>query len=102
VIKQWKGTIVHLTMYGQTLEQSMKELNKKKDVLIIVGAEKVPPFYYEISDYNISISNQPHSEVAALAVFLDKYTNGLWKTKTFNGEMTILPASKGKQVVTKR
>ena len=99
VIKQWKGAIVHLTMYGEELEKTVLSLRKHDNLLIIVGAEKVPPQYYEIADYNISIGNQPHSEVAALAIFLDRITKGAWQKKHFDGEVRIIPSSKGKNVI---
>jgi len=100
-IRDWNGIIVHLTMYGEELDKSIKKIDKRKDMLIIVGAEKVRPIFYEKADLNISISNQPHSEVSALAIFLDRYTNGLWKKKRFNGKIEILPADKGKRVISK-
>jgi tRNA (cytidine56-2'-O)-methyltransferase len=100
-IKNWDGTKVHLTMYGEELEKSIKKIDKNKDLLIIVGAEKVPPYIYEMADYNISIGNQPHSEVAALAIFLDRYTNGSWNKIRFNGKIEILPCNKGKIVISK-
>jgi len=101
IIKNWEGNIVHLTMYGDELEKSIKKIDKNKDLLVIVGAEKVPPIIYEKADYNISVGNQPHSEVAALAVFLDKYTNGSWKNKKFNGKIQIQPSNRGKKVISK-
>lgn len=101
IIKSWKGTIVHLTMYGEDLDKSIKKINKNKDLLIIIGAEKVPPQIYDMADYNISVGNQPHSEVAALAIFLDRYSGGKWKNKEFNGKIEILPCNKGKKVVSK-
>jgi tRNA (cytidine56-2'-O)-methyltransferase len=100
-IKKWNGTIVHLTMYGEDLEKSIKKIDKSKDLLIIVGAEKVRPVIYEKADFNLSIGNQPHSEVAALAIFLDRYTKGLWQKKKFNGKIEILPSDKGKTVISK-
>ena len=71
-VKNWPGIIVHLTMYGEKLETAIKDLKTKldNDILIIVGAEKVPPQYFELADWNVSVGNQPHSEVAALALFL--------------------------------
>jgi tRNA (cytidine56-2'-O)-methyltransferase len=102
VIDQWKGTIVHLTMYGETLESGVKKMSKKDDVLIIVGAEKVPPYFYEVADYNISVGNQPHSEVAALAIFLDRFSNKAWETKEFNGNLEIIPLHRGKKVILKK
>lgn len=101
IIKEWGGVIVHLTMYGEKLNKSIDEIDKNKDLLIIIGAEKVPPQIYEMADFNVSVGNQPHSEVAALAVFLDRYNIGNWNEKQFNGKIEILPSNKGKKVVSK-
>ena len=101
IIKEWNGTIVHLTMYGEELDKSIKKIDKSKDLLVIVGAEKVRPLIYEKADFNISIGNQPHSEVAALAIFLDRFTKGLWQKKKFNGKIEILPSDKGKKVISR-
>jgi tRNA (cytidine56-2'-O)-methyltransferase len=57
--------------------------------------------FYEKADFNISIGNQPHSEVSALAIFLDRYTKGLWQKKKFDGKIEILPTDKGKRVISK-
>jgi tRNA (cytidine56-2'-O)-methyltransferase len=101
IIKDWKGKVVHLTMYGDELEKAMDKIDKNCDLLVVVGAEKVPAYVYEMADYNVSIGNQPHSEVAALAVFLDRFSNGKWLGKKFNGEMEIIPCDKGKKIVLK-
>jgi len=101
ILKNWDGVIVHLTMYGDKLKESVKKLDKKQDLLIVVGAEKVPAYVYEIADFNVSVGNQPHSEVAALAVFLDRYTKGEWASKDFDGKITIIPSNKGKKVISK-
>jgi tRNA (cytidine56-2'-O)-methyltransferase len=99
MIKNWKGSIVHLTMYGETVEESLKVLDPKKDLLLIVGAEKVPPQFYDVADINVAVGNQPHSEVAAVAIFLDRFTNQSWEKKQFDGKMTIIPSKHGKKVV---
>ena len=101
IIKEWKGVIVHLTMYGERLDKSVKLIDKKKDLLIIVGAEKVPQRIYEMADFNISAGNQPHSEVAALTILLDRYNKGKWQEKKFNGKIEIIPRNKGKKVINK-
>jgi len=54
-----------------------------------------------MADFNVSVGNQPHSEVAALAVFLDRYNMGSWNEKPFNGKIQILPSNKGKKVLSK-
>ncbi len=101
ILREWNGNIVHLTMYGEELVKSISNIDKKKDLLVIVGAEKVPPNIYEAANFNVSVGNQPHSEVAALALFLDKYTDGKWQNKKFNGKIEILPSSSGKRVISK-
>lgn len=100
-LKQWEGTIVHLTMYGEPLDQVVSRINRRKDLLIIVGAEKVPGYCYQVADYNVAVGNQPHSEVAALALFLDRYTNAGWMRQSFLGELKIVPTTRGKTVVTR-
>lgn len=101
IIDEWNGIIVHLTMYGEKIDKTVKKIDAKKDILVIVGAEKVPRYIYELSDFNISVSNQPHSEVAALAIFLDRITKGKWSDKKFKGKIEILPCDKGKKVISK-
>ena len=99
-IKEWKarnGLIIHLTMYGINLNDIIGEV-RGKDLMIIVGAEKVPRIVYELSDYNIAIGNQPHSEIAALAVFLDRYFEGKELSKEFHGRLRIKPSNKYKVV----
>ena len=100
-IKQWDGTVVHLTMYGEELDKSIKNIGKNKNLLIVLGAEKVPPQVYEMADFNVSVGNQPHSEVAALAVFLDYYNHGNWLKKKYNGKIEIIPSDRGKKVLSK-
>ncbi|MAG52554.1 MAG: tRNA (cytidine(56)-2'-O)-methyltransferase [Nanoarchaeota archaeon] len=70
LIKESKSTIVHLTIKGEDYKKIIPKL--KGNLLIIVGGEKVPTEYYKLADYNISVTKYPHSEVAALAVILEK------------------------------
>jgi tRNA (cytidine56-2'-O)-methyltransferase len=102
-ISDWKslgGKVVHLTMYGETLEKSIEEVRSfKRPVLIVVGAEKVPREVYEAADINVSVGNQPHSEVAALAVFLDRLYNGEELYIQYEGARAVIePSRKGKIV----
>ena len=73
LILKWRengGQIVHLTMYGsQAHEVAPKVRDCGKDVLIVVGGSKVPTKVYKNADWNVSVTTQPHSEVAALAIF---------------------------------
>ncbi len=99
ILNNWKGQIIHLSMYGEQLDIALPQLDISKDMLIVVGAEKVPGYIYEKADFNIAIGNQPHSEVAALAVFLDKITKGSWKDKQFvDAKLEIIPSNTYKKV----
>jgi tRNA (cytidine56-2'-O)-methyltransferase len=69
------------------------------NILVVVGAEKVPAEMYDLADWNVAVGSQPHSEVAALAVFLDHLMEGQELTKDFDGGLRIIPSPRGKQVV---
>lgn len=99
ICSEWEGIIIHLTMYGMPIEGSIKSISTKKDILIIVGAEKVPGYIYGIADYNIAVGNQPHSEIAALAIFLDRITQSSWQQTHFTGEVQVIPCERGKKLV---
>lgn len=100
-IKKWKGTIVHLTMYGENINDVINEI-PKDDLLIIVGAEKVPREVYELADFNIAVGNQPHSEISALSVFLDRYFQSKELEQDFGGIVKIIPSKRGKNVIIKK
>jgi len=98
-IKNWNGKIIHLTMYGLPFQRFMNKIKKCKDLLIVIGSEKIPTEVYHSSDWNIAISNQPHSEVAALSVFLDKLFEGKELQKKFEKvKIKIIPQKSGKNV----
>jgi tRNA (cytidine56-2'-O)-methyltransferase len=80
-----KYLIVHLTCYGERFDKKISEIRKNKNILVIVGGEKVPPKIYQLSNLNLSVTNQPHSEVGSLAIFLHGYFQG----KEFDAEFKI-------------
>ncbi|HLG37481.1 MAG TPA: tRNA (cytidine(56)-2'-O)-methyltransferase [Nitrososphaera sp.] len=102
VAKQWKkdgGTIAHLTMYGVNIDKAMKTLRTRKNILVIIGSEKVPREAYDLADHNVAVGNQPHSEIAALAIFLDRIFRGKQLGSEFSGgRLKIVPSEKGKVV----
>ncbi len=95
-IKDFKGIKVHLTVYGLDFRKKINELKSKKDILIIVGGEKVPPEVYKISDYNLSVSNQPHSEIGALSILLYEFFDR--KFKDIRGKINIKESERGKVI----
>ena len=64
--KEEGRTVVHLTMYGMPLQEKVAELRKRDSFLIAVGGPKVPGEAYQLADFNIAVTSQPHSEIAAL------------------------------------
>ena len=95
--KKRKFTIVHLTAYGMPLQKKIASIKKSKNILVIVGSEKVPGEVYYLADYNISVTSQPHSEIAALALFLYAYDKKSLEQR-FGGKIKIIPQEKGKKV----
>ncbi len=104
LVREWRangGEVIHLTMYGLPIWEVIDDIRSSpRPKLIIVGAEKVDRYYYDNADYNVSVGLQPHSEIAALAVFLDRLFQGSWSTlETIDPAMYIIPQRRGKNVV---
>ncbi|MBS7647473.1 MAG: tRNA (cytidine(56)-2'-O)-methyltransferase [Candidatus Bathyarchaeia archaeon] len=108
VVNEWKargGIVVHLTAYGENIETSdvMQRIKAHgRDILVIVGSQKVPGEFFSpaVSDFNVAISNQPHSECASLAVFLDRFFEGKELARSFkNAKLVIIPQQRGKKVI---
>lgn len=94
--------IVHLTMYGEVINSVIDEIKKEEQILVVVGAEKVPREVYDLADYNVAVGNQPHSEISALAVLLDRVSEGKqFLKKHVNAQREIIPTKKGKNVLDK-
>jgi len=109
IVNEWrakKGITVHLTAYGENIQTSdvLKRIKiTKKPILIIVGSQKVPPSFFSesVSDFNVAVGNQPHSECSSLAVFLDRFFDGQELSGNFvcNLKKKIIPQVRGKQVI---
>lgn len=109
VVKDWRaknGVVVHLTAYGENIQTSdvMQRIQEtKKDVLVIVGSQKVPGNFFSeaVSDFNVAVGNQPHSEASSLAVFLDRFFEGKSLSEEFiqNKKKKIIPQTRGKRVI---
>jgi tRNA (cytidine56-2'-O)-methyltransferase len=106
-VRDWKakdGIVVHLTAYGENIQTSdvmnrIKAVNK--DVMLLVGSQKVPGEFYssEVSDFNVAVGNQPHSECSSLAIFLDRYFEGKELGKPFaKAKIEIVPKERGKEI----
>lgn len=108
VVREWKakdGIVVHLTAYGENIQTSdvLQRIKAAgKNLLVIVGSQKVPSEFFSksVSDFNVAVGNQPHSECSSLAVFLDRFFEGQELSKEFEGaKAKIIPCTLGKKVV---
>ncbi len=106
LITEWKinkNRIVHLTMYGENLPnfKKLKLLDELRqnlmEVRIILGGKKVPGKVFHDADWNVAISNQPHSEVGALAIFLDHLFPNALNQSFDNTQKQIIPSLNGKK-----
>ena len=102
-IREWNdkgGKIVHLTAYGLRLPDVIDEIKRaNKDLLVVVGSEKMPGEVFKLADWNVSVTSQPMSEVAALAVFLDWYSqHGEFDKEFSNPKVKIVPSAHQKMI----
>jgi tRNA (cytidine56-2'-O)-methyltransferase len=94
IVKQKKKegfTIIHLTMYGKDFKEHKLKLKK---ALIIVGGEKVEGEFYNLADYNVSVTNQPISEISALGIFM--YDLFGYNNKFKNAKLEVVGQERGK------
>jgi len=101
-----RNRIIHLTMYGENLpifQQSEEFLTLRsspellKRLLVVVGGEKVPAKVYQCANWNVAISNQPHSEVGSLAIFLNHLISTSLDISFSNPSRQSLPSIEGKK-----
>ncbi len=109
MINSWRRTLkeklgegfiaVHLTMYGEPVHKMGRKISVEDKILVVVGAKKTPREVYELSRYNVAVASQPHSEIGALAVLLDRIQDGRQFEKRFGGaKRIIVPTNRGKNV----
>ena len=106
LLKTWQGLIVHLTMYGIPLLERVDEIRKRGEgqrLLVLVGGKKVPSYFYTYAHYNVAVTLQPHSELSALAIFLDHLflhapLRREFNTRFINKRLEVVPQERGKRV----
>jgi tRNA (cytidine56-2'-O)-methyltransferase len=104
LLRDWPGVVVHLTMYGERVQDVEADIRaahteREEPLLVVVGSQKVPFDVYETADWNVGVTGQPHSEVAALAVFLDRLFEGRELDRDWqDAKRRVVPKETGKQV----
>ena len=91
-------------MYGEPVQEVTNKIRESpRDKLVVVGGSRVPSKVYQEADWNVSVTNQPHSEVAALSIFLHTLFEGKEYDIDFNdSELKVIPTAHGKRVITRK
>ncbi|MFH1294575.1 MAG: tRNA (cytidine(56)-2'-O)-methyltransferase [Candidatus Aenigmatarchaeota archaeon] len=100
-LQKWKsggGRIAHLTVYGLPFKKTPKRRDR---LMVVVGGEKVPPEIYQMADWNVAVGSQPHSEVAALGLFLYEQNGRKLPEKFVKARLRVVPQERGKKVLEK-
>jgi tRNA (cytidine56-2'-O)-methyltransferase len=75
------------------------QIRRDRPVVLIVGGAKVPGDVFKYSQYNVAVGNQPHSEVAALALFMEAWFGDGGTERHFpDARLVIEPSARGKSV----
>jgi tRNA (cytidine56-2'-O)-methyltransferase len=102
-VKNWKKYIeekknyktIYLTMYGKSLNSTNSFVRDYKNLLIIVSSIDINKSIFQIADFNISITNQPHCEASSIAVFLHHFYEGRELAIHFeNAKYKIVPSER--------
>jgi tRNA (cytidine56-2'-O)-methyltransferase len=93
------GVAVHLTMYGEPFRKAIPKIRRDRPVLIVVGGAKVPGDVYKICQHNVAVGNQPHSEVAALALFMDAWFGESASERNFDNARLIIEGTNDGKLV---
>lgn len=93
------GVAVHLTMYGEPFRKAIPKIRRDRPVVIVVGGAKVPGDVYKICQHNVAVGNQPHSEVAALALFMDAWFGESASEKKFEDARLIIEGTNNGKLV---
>jgi tRNA (cytidine56-2'-O)-methyltransferase len=102
VVRAHAGPVVHLTMYGEPLARALPKLRRSERILFVVGGAKVPADLYGLATANVAVGHQPHSEVAALAVALERLRGIPGPAAPAGARQRIVPTARGKRVATRR
>ena len=102
LLRTWPGTIVHLTMYGLPLDRVVRRIRRDRPVLVVVGGAKVPSVLYQMASFNVAVGHEPHSEVAALALTLDRLMGVPGPGPRSGARQWIRPRAHGKSLAERK
>jgi tRNA (cytidine56-2'-O)-methyltransferase len=97
-LASYPGTVLHLTIYGEDLDEVVPTLEGPGPFLLVVGGAKVPPEIYRLAHRNLAVTHEPHSEVAALAIALDRLRGTPRDTSQPGAKLRVRPSARRKRV----
>lgn len=84
--------VVYLTRYGIPINKIEYSLKTYKNILVIVTVTETAKKLMDISDFNVSITSQPHAAASAVALFLHHFFEGRELALHFeNAEYKVVP-----------
>jgi len=93
------GVAVHLTMYGEPYRNAIPTIRRDKPIMIVVGGAKVPGEVFKLCQHNVAVGNQPHSEVAALALFMEAWFGDSGTDRNFENARLVIEGSNKVKIV---
>ncbi len=90
--KDWRKAIersrnyekVYLTLGGIPINKIIYRIRTYKNVMLIVTLQNDERTFEGVADFNVSITNQPHSTISSVAVFLHMFYSGRELAIRFN------------------
>lgn len=87
---------VYLTRYGTPLQDILPVMKTYRNLLLIITEKEASKTAFSHADFSISITDQPHSGSAAVAIFLHEFYSGRELAVHFeNARYKIVPADRG-------
>ena len=87
---------IYLTKYGDSIKKKEYVISTYKNILLIVSTTDDIKELYDMADFNISLTTQPHTIISSIAVFLNMYYKGRELAMHFeNAKYKIMPETHG-------
>ncbi len=84
--------VVYLTRYGVPMHKNQYAIKTYKNILLVVTLSENFKNLFGMSDFNVSITTQPHCSAAAIAVFLHNFFEGRELAMHFeNAQFKVVP-----------
>jgi len=84
---------VYLTRFGMPINSKLSMIKTYKNLILIVTMNETYKPVFECSDFNVSITPQPHTNASAIATFLYSFYTGRELALRFkNAKLKVMPS----------